>query len=158
MIDRIECFLQVDEYRTSQQALINAPDSPQSEMTLSGITLIWVRTLWIWRQASNWWCTARSKTLMGLVTDREPQEKRIESCARVVNRVWIFVRPFEFSSKNRGRSSSAPCILQPWSAPKREEDLAPFSQEIHKLSIKTLWNIESKANLSAESCSKAKNP
>lgn len=43
MIDRIECFLQVDEYRTSQPALINARDSPQSEMTLSDMTLIWVK-------------------------------------------------------------------------------------------------------------------
>jgi len=48
MIDGIECFPQVDEYRTNQPALVNVPSDcvgkahggPLSGMTLSEIALI----------------------------------------------------------------------------------------------------------------------
>ena len=51
-----------------------------------------------------------------------------------------FGRHFQFLFKKRWPSSPATCILRPWSAPGEEEDMAPFSQEIHKSSTKTTGN------------------
>ena len=63
-----------------------------------------------------------------------------------VSRVRIrrtFVHHFEFFLKTAHLEARLPTtlILRPWSAP-RGEDFAPFLLEIHKLSTKTLWNIE----------------
>ena len=49
--------------------------------------------------------------------------------------------PFWIFSKNRWPTSPATFILRPWSAP-AGEDLAPFLQEMHKLSTNTLWNLK----------------
>ena len=53
-----------------------------------------------------------------------------------VSRVWIFVRHFEFSLKNHWPSSAD-------NLPQGVET-GPFFKEIHKLSTKTLWNIEAR--------------
>ena len=54
------------------------------------------------------------------------------------------------------KSKVASWTLRPRSAlaGERGEDLAPFSQKIHKLSTKTLWSMETRSILSTKSCSR----